>query len=115
MATYKLEVIRRGTIIVDDVEDLEQAEEYVEGCNPVDDVEWSDYLQVTGGTKLKIIQIPYDFIQVKKIAEILDEPVWQIISKLFLNRRVVEENTCISFETAKELAEKYDVLLKKGV
>lgn len=28
MATYKLEVIRRGTIIVDDVEDLEHAEEY---------------------------------------------------------------------------------------
>ena len=49
MATYKLEVIRRGTIIVDDVEDLEQAEEYVEGCNPVANVDWSDFLQVVAG------------------------------------------------------------------
>lgn len=115
MATYKLEVIRRGTIIVDDVEDLEQAEEYVEGCNPIDDVEWSDFLQVTGGTKMKIIQMPYDFVQVKKIAEILDESMGEIISTLFLNGKVVNENTLISFEVSKEIAEEYDVLLKKEV
>ena len=53
MATYKLEVIRRGTIIVDDVEDLAQAEEYIEGCNPIDDVEWSDFLQVVAGEEVE--------------------------------------------------------------
>ena len=32
MAAYKVEVIRRGTIVVDDVDSLEDAEEYIENC-----------------------------------------------------------------------------------
>ena len=47
MASYKIEVIRRGTIVVNDVEDISQAEEYIENCNPVNDVVWSNFLEVT--------------------------------------------------------------------
>ena len=47
MATYEIEVIRRGKIVVSDVEDLEQAEEYIENCNPIDEVKWSDFIETT--------------------------------------------------------------------
>lgn len=43
MAAYKVEVIRRGIITVNDIDNLEQAEEYIENCNPVDEVKWSDF------------------------------------------------------------------------
>lgn len=49
MAIYKVKVIRRGTIIVDDVESLEDAEEYFESCNPINEVKWSDFLETMGG------------------------------------------------------------------
>ena len=57
MAAYKLEVVRHGYIIVDDVEDITQAEEYIENCNPVDDVEWSSFLETTAcGRELDILR-----------------------------------------------------------
>ena len=40
MGIYRLKVIQRGTIIVDGVDSLEEAEEYIESCNQVDDVKW---------------------------------------------------------------------------
>lgn len=43
MAAYKVEVIRRGIITVNDIDNLEQAEEYIGNCNPVDEVKWSDF------------------------------------------------------------------------
>lgn len=52
MAVYKLEVIRRGTIIVDDVDSQEDAEEYVENCFPVDDVRWSDFIEIVCGEEM---------------------------------------------------------------
>ena len=48
MATYELEVIRRGTIVVEDVDSEDEAQEYIENCNPIDEVEWSDFLECTG-------------------------------------------------------------------
>lgn len=45
MAAFKIEVIRRGTIIVDGVNSVEDAAEYVETCNPVDEVRWSDFVE----------------------------------------------------------------------
>ena len=56
MAVYRLEVMRRGIIVVDDVDSLEDAEEYIENCNLVDEVNWSDFLEtVQGGTELQKI------------------------------------------------------------
>lgn len=40
MAIYRLKVVQSGTIIVDDVDSLEDAKEYIENCNPVDKVKW---------------------------------------------------------------------------
>lgn len=53
MVAYKVEVIRRGTIIVNDIDSLEQAEEYIENCNPVDEVKWSDFLEVVCGEEVE--------------------------------------------------------------
>lgn len=54
MGIYKLKVIRHGIVIVDGVGSLEEAEEYVESCNPVDEVSWSDFLEIQeGGTELQ--------------------------------------------------------------
>lgn len=53
MGIYKLKVVQRGTIIVDGVDSLEEAEEYIESCNPVDDVNWSGFLEtMEGGIEL---------------------------------------------------------------
>lgn len=49
MGTYKLKVVQCGTIIVDGVDSLEEAEEYIESCNPVYDVNWSGFLEVMEG------------------------------------------------------------------
>ena len=53
MTAYKVEVIRRGTIVVDDVDSLEDAEEYIENCNPVDEVRWSDFMEVACGKEVE--------------------------------------------------------------
>ena len=112
MATYKLEVIRRGTIIVDDVRDLEQAEEYIENCNPVDDVEWSSFLETTAcGRELEEIYIPDD-ITIKKLAEKLGTKPAKIVSQLFVEGHVVTLDSTIPFETVKKIESKYDVLFK---
>ena len=49
MAAFKVEVIRRGIIIVDGVNCLEDAEAYIENCNPVDEVKWSDFVEAGHG------------------------------------------------------------------
>lgn len=53
MAAYKVEVIRRGIITVNVIDSLEQAEEYIENCNPVDEVKWSDFLEVVYGEEVE--------------------------------------------------------------
>lgn len=40
MGIFRLKVKQRGTIVVDGVDSLEEAKEYIESCNPVDDVKW---------------------------------------------------------------------------
>lgn len=53
MAAYKVEVIRRGVIVVDGVDSLEDAEEYIENCNPIDEIKWSDFLEVVRGEEVE--------------------------------------------------------------
>lgn len=53
MAAYKVEVIRRGTIVVDGVDSLENAEEYIENCNPIDEVKWSDFVEIVCGEEVE--------------------------------------------------------------
>lgn len=59
MGIYRFKVVQRGTIIVDGVDSLEEAEEYIESCNPVDDVNWSGFLEVMeSGIELQKISAP---------------------------------------------------------
>lgn len=46
MARFIVDVIRKGQIIIDDMDDIEDITEYVEGSNPIDEVEWSDFLNI---------------------------------------------------------------------
>ena len=54
MASYKVEVIRRGTIIVDGVNSVEDAAEYVETCNPVDEVRWSEFVETVSCEEMEV-------------------------------------------------------------
>ena len=54
MAAFKIEVIRRGTIIVDGVNSVEDAAEYVETCNPVDEVRWSEFVETVCGEEMEV-------------------------------------------------------------
>ena len=115
MAAYKLEVVRRGYIIVDDVDDWEHAEEYIENCNPVDEVEWSSFLETTPcGTELEEVYIP-DTLTVRELAERLGDSVKEIISWLFIlnDGLTVTEESVINFESAEKLGNRYDVLFKR--
>lgn len=115
MTAYKLEVIRRGYIIVDDVEDLEHAEEYIENCNPVDEVHWSDFLQTTScGTELEVVYI-CDTLTVRELAEKLGDSVEEIVRWLFIlnDGLVVREKSVIGFESAEKVGSRYDVLFKQ--
>ena len=113
MAAYKLEVVRRGYIIVDDVDDWEQAEEYIENCNPVDEVEWSSFLETTPcGKKLDIVYIP-DMLTVRELAEKLEVKPAQIVSQLFMEGHMATIDSKIPFETAEKLENRYDVLFKR--
>lgn len=53
MAAFKVEVFRRGMIIVDGVDCLEDAEAYIENCNPVDEVKWSDFVEAGHGEEVE--------------------------------------------------------------
>lgn len=46
MAKILLEVTRTGTIVVDEVENIEDAVIYIENCNPISEVDWSDFVEV---------------------------------------------------------------------
>lgn len=43
MAKYKVKVTRSGFITVE-ADSLDEAMEYVETCNPIDDISWSDFV-----------------------------------------------------------------------
>ena len=53
MAKYKFDIIRRGTIIVNGMDNLEDAQEYIENCSPIDDITWSDFLEIFSGEEIE--------------------------------------------------------------
>lgn len=88
MGMYKLEVIRCGMIIVDDVGSMDDAKEYIENCNPVEEVSWSDFLEAQeGGTELQKISIP-DSMAIREFAEKIKVRPAEIIKWLFLRGKV---------------------------
>ena len=107
MAIYRLKVIQRGTIIVEGVDSLEDAEEYIESCNPVDDVSWSGFLEaMQGGIELQKISIP-KFMTIREFADrILVRPA-EIIKWLFLRGKIRQLNSKIEFDDMKEFADRY--------
>ena len=114
MATYRLKVAQRGTIIVDGVDSLEQAEEYIENCNPVDDVKWSGFLEaMQGGIELQRINIA-DVMTIKEFADrILVRPA-EIIKWLFLRGKVAGSwKSPIEFDDMKEFADGYGFICEK--
>ena len=70
MGIFRLKVVQRGTIVVEGVDSLEDAEEYIESCNPVDDVKWSGFLEaMQGGIELQKISIPGMDLYVKRMCK----------------------------------------------
>ena len=113
MGIYKLEVIRRGIVIVDDVNSLEEAKEYIENCNPVEEVSWSDFLEAQeGGTELQKISIP-DFMAIKEFAERIEVRPAEIIKWLFLHGKVASVNSEICFEDMREFADQYGFICER--
>ena len=114
MAVYRLEVIRRGIIEIDGVDSLENAKEYIENCNPVDEVNWSDFLEtMDGGTELQKISIP-DFMAIKEFAEKIEVRPAEIIKWLFLRGKLAASvNSEIWFEDMREFADKYGIICEK--
>ena len=114
MGIYKLEVIRRGIVIVDDVNSLEDAKEYIENCHPVEEASWSDFLEVQeGGTELQKISIP-DFMAIKEFAEKIEVRPAEIIKWLFLRGKLAASvNSEIWFEDMREFADKYGIICEK--
>lgn len=113
MAIYKVEVIRRGTIIVDGVDSLEDAEEYIENCNPVDEVNWSDFLgTMEGGIELQKISVP-DSMIIRDFADrILVRPA-EIVKWLFLRGKIASYNSEIGFEDMRDFADGYGFICEK--
>lgn len=113
MAIYKVKVIRRGTIIVDDVESLEDAEEYIESCNPIDEVRWSDFLEtMDGGMEQQKISIP-EFMTVEEVGKKIEVHPSEIIKRLFLDGKCVNCSSVIMFEDIKNIAAEYGFICEK--
>ncbi len=107
MAVYRLKVIRKGTIIVDGVDSLEEAQEYIESCNPVDDVSWSDFLEaMDGGIELHKISVP-DSMVIREFADKIGIRPAEIIKWLFLRGKVANFKSEIEFDDMKEFADEY--------
>lgn len=114
MGIYRLKVVQRGTIIVDGVDSLEDAEDYIESCNPVDDVSWSGFLEaMQGGIELQKISIP-EFMTIREFADrILVRPA-EIIKWLFLRGKIANGfDSEISFDNMKEFADGYGFICEK--
>lgn len=114
MGIYRLKVVQRGTIVVEGVDSLEDAEEYIESCNPVDDVKWSGFLEaMQGGIELQKISIP-EYMTIREFADrILVRPA-EIIKWLFLRGKIANGfDSEISFEDMKEFADQYGFICEK--
>lgn len=113
MGIYKLKVVHCGTIIVDRVDSLEEAEKYIESCNPVDEVNWSDFLEVMeGGIELQKIRIP-DSMIIEEFADKILVRQAEIIRWLFLRGKVVNFKSEIGFEDMREFADQYGFICEK--
>lgn len=106
MGIYKLKVVQRGTIIVDGVDSLEEAEEYIESCNPVDEVNWSGFLEtIDGSIELQKISVP-DSMMIWEFADKMEVRPPDVIKWLFLCGKIVPNfDSEISFEDMKEFAD----------
>lgn len=114
MGIYRLKVVQRGTIVVEGVDSLEDAEEYIESCNPVDDVKWSGFLEaMQGGIELQKISIP-DVMTIREFADrILVRPA-EIIKWLFIRGRITNGfDSEISFDDMKEFVDQYGFICEK--
>lgn len=114
MGIYRLKVIQQGTIIVDGVDSLEQAEEYIESCNPVDDVNWSGFLEVMqGGIELQKIHVP-DSMTIREFAEKIEIRPAEMIKWLFLRgKSAANFDSEICFEDMREFADQYGFICEK--
>lgn len=113
MGVFRLKVVQRGTIVVEGVDSLEDAEEYIESCNPVDDVKWSGFLEaMQGGIELQKISIP-DVMTIREFADrILVHPA-EIIKWLFLRGEVRRLYSEIGFDDMKEFADGYGFICER--
>ncbi len=113
MGIYKLEVIRRGIIVVDGAGSLDDAKEYIENCNPVEEVSWSDFLEAQeGGTELQKIRIP-DYMVIKDFADKIEVRPAEIIKWLFLRGKVENLGSKICFDDMKKFADGYGFICEK--
>ena len=114
MGIFRLKVVQRGTIIVEGVDSLEDAEEYIESCNPMDDVSWSGFPEtMQGGIELQKICVS-DAMTIREFADrILVRPA-EIIKWLFLRGKIVNGfDSEISFDDMKEFADGYGFICEK--
>ncbi len=113
MAIYRLKVVQSGTIIVDGMDSLEDAKEYIKSCNPVDEIKWSDFLEVMEGeTELHKIYIP-DVMVIREFAEKIEIRPAEIIKWLFLRGKIVNFNSAIGFDDMREFADQYGFICEK--
>ncbi len=113
MAIYRLKVIQSGTIIVDGVDSLEDAEEYVKSCNPAGEVNWSNFLEVMEGEiELHKICIP-DVMVIRDFAEKIEIRPAEIIKWLFMRGKIANFNSEIFFDDMREFADKYGFICEK--
>ena len=114
MGVYRLQVMRKGTIIVDGVDSLENAQEYIKSCNSIDNVSWSDFLEtMDGGIELKKISIP-DSMAIREFADKIDVRQAEIIKWLFLRGKVARNwKSPIEFDDMKKFADGYGFICEK--
>ena len=113
MGIFRLKVVQRGTIVVEGVDSLEDAEEYIESCNPVDDVKWSGFLEtMQGGIELQKISIP-DAMTIREFADRIFVRPAEIIKWLFFRGKVKQLDSEIGFEDMKEFADGYGFICEK--
>lgn len=112
MAIYKLKVIQRGTIIVDGVDSLEDAEEYIKSCNPIDEVDWSFLEVMEDGIELQKISLP-DSMAIKEFADKILVRQAEIIKWLFLHGKIANFKSAICFEDMKEFADEHGFICEK--
>lgn len=114
MGIFRLKVVQRGTIVVEGVDSLEDAEEYIKNCSPVDDVKWSGFLEtMQGGIELQKISIP-DYMIIKEFADKISVHPAKIIKWLFLRGKVATGyKSPIGFDDMKEFADEYGFICEK--